>query len=138
MKLESFGTLLYRTNKNKLEVLLVHPSGDKNKTSAWSIPKGKKEKGETGLEAAVRETLEETGVKVDPNSLENFGFVIYKSKKTVHCYAGKADSSMKPQCASWEVDKAEFVEINKAKEVIHKQQIDFILRLESKLKNSVL
>lgn len=133
MKLESFGTLLYKKENEQIFVLLVHPSGEKNKNSPWSIPKGQKEKNESGIDAAIRETLEETGVVVNPKSLKNFGYVVYKSKKVVHCYVGKATPAMNPKCASWEVDKAEFVEINKAKEVIHKKQLDFIIALEKEL-----
>ena len=43
MKLESFGTLLYRKINSKIEVLLVHPSGKPDQ--AWSIPKGNKNDG---------------------------------------------------------------------------------------------
>jgi len=133
MKLESFGTLLYKKNKNKVFVLLVHPSGDKNKNASWSIPKGKKEKKETGVEAAVRETFEETGVEIDPNSLKDYGFVTYKSKKVVYCYMSKVENSLKAKPTSWEVDKVEFVELEEAKKIIHQKQVYFLDKLEKEL-----
>ena len=41
----------------------MHPTGSSWKNS-YSIPKGKIEKGETNIDAAIRETFEETGVIV--------------------------------------------------------------------------
>src|SRR5580698_3669020 len=38
-------------------------------TGQWAIPMGKMEIGETPTECAVRETLEETGVTVEPTGL---------------------------------------------------------------------
>ena len=38
-------------------------------TGQWAIPMGKMELGETPTECAVRETLEETGVQVEPTGL---------------------------------------------------------------------
>lgn len=135
MKLESFGTLLYKKNKNKCFVLLVHASGEKNKKEPWSIPKGKKEENESGVEAAVRETLEETGVKIDKELLKNYGYVTYKSKKVVHCYMAKVENSTEAAPASWEVDKVEFVELEKAKEIIHPKQLYFLDKLDLELNN---
>jgi predicted NUDIX family NTP pyrophosphohydrolase len=132
MKLESFGTLLYRKINSKIEVLLVHPSGKPDQ--AWSIPKGNKNDGEKGIEAAARETLEETGVSINIEDLHSFGYVVYKSKKVVHCYAAEVGPEIKPICNSWEVDKAEFIEINKASTIIHKKQAEFISKLIQQLK----
>lgn len=130
-KAESSGTLLFRTKDGQLEVLIVHPAG--NEQSAWSIPKGKIEKGETLEEAARRETWEETGVVAE--ELESLGSVVYKSKskKKVHCFCGKIFNA-DPKCASWEVDRAEFVNVEKAKEILHPAQQEFIPRLLQHLK----
>lgn len=43
------------------EVLVVY----RNKYEDWSLPKGKVDKGESGKEAALREVLEETGVRCE-------------------------------------------------------------------------
>ena len=61
----SAGILLYRLNKKKLEVFLVHPGGPfwKNKDEgAWSIPEGEYAEDEDALKAAIREFKEETGI----------------------------------------------------------------------------
>jgi predicted NUDIX family NTP pyrophosphohydrolase len=130
---ETAGTLLYRQRKNRLEVLLVHPSGNYNRKSPWSIPKGLPEKSESFEEAARRETIEETGVR--PLELKPLGHVDYtKSRKRVHCFFGLAPHGAQPSCTSWEVDRAEFIPFEKAKKEIHQDQAVFLRRLELVLK----
>ena len=126
---QSAGTLLYREGPGGPEVLLVHASGPYNRGAPWGIPKGVPDDGETDLEAtARRETLEETGVAAGP--LTEIGSIIYKkSRKQVHCFAGPAPAGAAPRPASWEVDKAEFVPLAKAREVIHPDQAVFLDRL---------
>ena len=51
---EAAGGLVF--NKNR-EILFIH------RNDKWDLPKGKIEKGETHTEAAMREVIEETGVK---------------------------------------------------------------------------
>ena len=131
---QTAGTLLYRFRKKGLEVLLVHPSGNYNKKSPWSIPKGLPDDGEELEEAARRETIEETGVT--PGDLVPLGYVEYtKSRKRVHCYAGPSPEDAQPSCTSWEVDKAEFVVIDEAKRVLHPDQCLLLWRLMDLLSN---
>jgi predicted NUDIX family NTP pyrophosphohydrolase len=64
--------------------------------------------------------------------LQSLGFIEYKkSRKRVHCFTGPAPDDAAPHCASWEVDRAEFVSLERAKELIHEDQLDFITRLEA-------
>src|SRR5262249_50182805 len=80
--------------------------------------------------AARRETLEETGVAVDGPMID-LGHVDYsRSKKRVHAFAVRAPEGVAPRCASWEVDKAEFIEITRARRIIHPDQAVFLERLE--------
>jgi len=68
---------------NKNELLLVHAINAPN--HLWSIPKGLLEKGETYLEAAIRETHEETNVKLNlqSNTIKRIlEFDIIRYKKT--------------------------------------------------------
>ncbi|MGF1581509.1 MAG: NUDIX domain-containing protein [Gemmataceae bacterium] len=123
------GTLLYRQGAEGWEVLLVHPSGNYNRKAPWSIPKGEPESHEMDLElVARRETIEETGVT--PEQLIPLGETKYaKSRKIVHCFAGPAPQGAAPQPTSWEVDKAEFVPFEQAKEILHPDQCVFLDRL---------
>jgi predicted NUDIX family NTP pyrophosphohydrolase len=110
-------------------VLLVHPSGNYNRHKPWSIPKGEPDADETDLETtARRETREEAGVEA--GKLVALGHIVYsKSKKHVHCFAGPAPDGAAPSPASWEVDRAEFVPLEEARQRIHPEQAPFLDRL---------
>ena len=130
---QSAGTLLYRRGADGVEVLLVHPSGAYNRHAPWSIPKGVPNDGETDLEAtARRETLEEVGVLA--GNLVSLGFIEYqKSRKDVYCFAGPAPPDADPHPASWEVDHACFVTLERARQILHPDQIAFLDRLHAHL-----
>lgn len=124
MKVAS-GTLLYRAVGRTIEVLLVHPSGNYNRHAPWSIPKGVPEEGESLEQTARRETLEETSVA--PTELWPLGAVQYrKSRKRVECFVGPAPENASPRCASWEVDRAEFVSLEEAQTCLHPDQLPLI------------
>ena len=53
------GMLVRRTRHGLLEVVVVHRPGRED----WSYPKGKVEPGETFEDCALREVLEETGMR---------------------------------------------------------------------------
>jgi predicted NUDIX family NTP pyrophosphohydrolase len=130
----SSGTLLYRYVDGTIEVLLVHPSGNYNRRAPWGIPKGAPNDINETLEAtALRETLEETGLDVK-GALTDLGHVDYtRSKKRVHAFAAQAPEGASPRCASWEVDKVEFIEITRARRVIHPDQAVLLDRLQRHL-----
>jgi predicted NUDIX family NTP pyrophosphohydrolase len=135
MRPSSAGVLLYRKTNDTTEVLLVHPSGNYNRRAPWSIPKGLPDTDE-GLEAAARrECREETGVEAA--DLVDLGFADYqKSRKRIYCFAGQAPVSAEPRCASWEVDRAEFLPFDEAWQVIHPDQRVFLERLQQQLTKS--
>jgi predicted NUDIX family NTP pyrophosphohydrolase len=128
----SSGTLLYRYRQGELEVLLVHPSGNFNRRAPWGIPKGQPDPGEELEAAARRETIEETGVVCGP--LVDVGYIDYsRSAKRVHAFAGPAPVDAAPRCASWEVDKADFIAVSRARRIIHPDQAALLGRLERML-----
>jgi predicted NUDIX family NTP pyrophosphohydrolase len=130
----SSGTVLYRVVADSVEVLLVHPSGNYNRRAPWGIPKGAPDAGEDLETTARRETLEETGLIV-ADALIDLGHVDYtRSKKRVHAYAAKAPIGAAPRCASWEVDKVEFIELTRARRIIHPDQAALLDRLENHLR----
>ncbi|MBA3394695.1 MAG: NUDIX domain-containing protein [Deltaproteobacteria bacterium] len=129
----SSGTVLYRYVDGAIEVLLVHPAGNYNRRAPWGIPKGAPDPDEGLEQTALRETLEETGLAV-AGPLVDLGHVDYtRSKKRVHGFAAPAPEGAAPRCASWEVDKAEFIEITRARRIIHPDQAVLLDRLQRHL-----
>jgi predicted NUDIX family NTP pyrophosphohydrolase len=93
MDLHSAGVLLYRFNRQRLEVLLAHPGGpyfENRDDGVWSIPKGLRENNEELLDTARREFEEETGTAVDGHFIA-LGTVRLRSGKTVYAWALEKD-----------------------------------------------
>jgi predicted NUDIX family NTP pyrophosphohydrolase len=129
----SSGTLLWRVVDGAVEVLLVHPAGNYNRRAPWGIPKGAPDPNEELEATARRETWEETGLTII-GPLADLGYVDYtRSKKRVYAFAGRAPDGAQPRCASWEVDKAEFIEITRARRIIHPDQAALLDRLQQHL-----
>lgn len=89
----SAGLLLYRTDGEELEVLLVHPGGPfwaKKDEGAWSIPKGEHDEAEDPHACAVREFSEELGAPPPAAAGagdHDLGEVRLKSAKRVRAFA---------------------------------------------------
>lgn len=141
---KSAGILLYRIKNNVPEVLLAHPGGpywSHKDAGAWTIPKGEFTDEEQPLQAAKREFKEETGGDVAGEFIE-LRPVKLKSRKTVYAWLLKGDmdatkiksnlfelewppkSGLKKQFP--EIDKAQWFNINDAKEKINPGQLGFI------------
>ena len=65
------------------ELLLCHVTGQNH----WDLPKGGIDHGETPLEAAIRETREESGLRLQPDALFDLGRFAYTNKKNLHLFA---------------------------------------------------
>ncbi len=67
------------------KVLLGHTTGRKLNTG-WGIPKGGIDKGESKINAAIRETYEELGVKVPMDLIDKneHTFVVTSRPKKIH------------------------------------------------------
>ena len=81
----SYGVLVVN---ERSELLLAHVTGQRQ----WDIPKGAAEPGETPLEAALREALEETGIALDARRLHELGRFDYTPKKDLHLFATRLAS----------------------------------------------
>lgn len=125
----SSGLLLYRGEGDSLEVLLVRAALKGNKETPWGIPKGAPREGESLIEAARRETMEEAGV-TGPEMLADLGSVTARSnRKIVHCFAGRVGRDVQPICASAEIDRAEFLPMAEARRRIRFYQSPLLSRL---------
>jgi 8-oxo-dGTP pyrophosphatase MutT (NUDIX family) len=139
-KVITCGLYLISRNNN---VLICHPTGSGDE---WSIPKGKQEEGEKSFDTAVRETKEETGIKV--SVLSNFGMPMklpdrmYKSgRKILKSFAlfeqeyrvlpDEKIEDFKCYCDSTirddgrpEMDDYKWVSLKKAKKMLHESQVE--------------
>jgi predicted NUDIX family NTP pyrophosphohydrolase len=142
----SAAILLYRiTEQNGLEVLIAHMGGPfwaKKDARAWSIPKGEYEDNEDPLEAARREFEEEMGSPVPYGDLVHLGDCRQPSGKIITTWAIKGDfdlSSFRSNTFTmeWpkgsgqmkefpEVDRAEWMSIERAAHMLVKGQVPII------------
>jgi 8-oxo-dGTP pyrophosphatase MutT (NUDIX family) len=80
---EAAGGVVWRVGADGLEVVLVH----RPKYDDWTFPKGKLDPGETFEEAALREVVEETGLRcVLGHELEGTRYVDAKGRPKVVRY----------------------------------------------------
>jgi predicted NUDIX family NTP pyrophosphohydrolase len=154
MPRKSAGILLYRFQKDGVEVFLVHPGGpfwvNKDKGS-WSVPKGEYNDDEDALKAAQREFQEETGLSIQGNFIE-LGEVRQPSGKRVRVWALENDQKVEnirsntfqlewpPKSGKMqefpEVDRGGWFSIPEARQKILKGQFPFLDKLEEKIKTA--
>ena len=79
----SCGVLILNPQR---ELLLCHVTGQNH----WDLPKGGIDIGETPLQAALRETVEETGLQLRATDLVELGRFKYTAKKNLHLFATQA------------------------------------------------
>lgn len=149
MAATSAGILLYRRAAEGIVVLLVHPGGPfwaRRDLGAWSIPKGEFGEGEDPADAARREFAEELGLALS-GTLEPLGEIRQKAGKRVVGFACEgeldvADIRSNSFEIEWpprsgrrqafpEVDRAEWFDLDTAREKIVPGQVPFLDRLES-------
>jgi len=128
------GIFIIDNNKN---ILICRATG----TDSWSIPKGHPEIGESFIEAAIRETLEETGINLKDKKdlLTLIGSEIYKSKKKkLISYYLKIDNIdfKKLKCTSFfannkpEIAEYKIVNYDEAMVLIHETQKKLLLQIK--------
>src|SRR5262245_49531235 len=147
----SAGILLYRRSADGVEVLLVHPGGPfwaRRDLGAWSIPKGEYGADEEPAVAARREFAEEIGVEL-AGELRPLGEVKQKAGKRVVGFAVEGDFDVSAVRSNsfeieWpprsgrmqsfpEIDRAEWFDLDAAREKIIPGQAPFLDRLTSLL-----
>ena len=152
MARRSAGIVLYRSGAAGIEVLLVHPGGPfwaKKDAGAWSIPKGEYEDGEDPLACALREFEEETGTRLADDDVVELGSVRQKSGKQVTAWAVAGDLDPATVRSNtfvmeWpprsgrrgefpEIDRAEWFDLQAAREKLVGGQVELIERLVSRV-----
>ncbi|MBA2812935.1 NUDIX domain-containing protein [Streptomyces sp. KM273126] len=144
----SAGLLLYRRAAGGLEVLLGHMGGPffaRRNAGAWTVPKGEYESGEPAWDAARREFQEELGLPPPDGEAVPLGEVRQTGGKVVTAWAVEADldpAAVVPGTfrMEWppksgraqefpELDRVEWLGLDRAREVIVKAQAVFLDRL---------
>jgi 8-oxo-dGTP pyrophosphatase MutT (NUDIX family) len=125
-------------------VLICHPTNHKD--TLWSIPKGKVEEGEGLIDAALRETFEETNldlktkIAVSSFHVHNLEAVTYGHKKKMihpfvyieHSFSEMDWNALEIKCNSNvpldrggfpEMDEYKWVSIDEARKLLHETQV---------------
>lgn len=118
---KSAGLAIIFDNK----ILLGHPTGSPWK-GFYSIPKGHIESGESDLDAAIRETSEEVGVKIKKSEVsKDFGIIEYSKNKKVYkkvyyfvVYLDEEPELLKKNLELDEIDHAKFFTKEEAENLI--------------------
>ncbi|MER6737210.1 NUDIX domain-containing protein [Streptomyces puniciscabiei] len=145
----SAGLLLFRHTDEGLQVLLGHMGGPlwaKKDAGAWTVPKGEYDPGEPAWEAARREFQEELGLAPPEGEAVPLGEVAQRNGKVVTAWAVEADpdlSGFSPGTFTmeWpprsgrarefpELDRVEWLGLERARSVIITAQTAFLDRLE--------
>ena len=151
----SAGILLYRRGETGLEVLIGHMGGpywEHRDESAWSIPKGEMREGENTLEVAKREFEEELGSPPPEEPYLELGEVRQASGKRVVVFAAQGNLDAESIRSNsfemeWprgsgqlgefpEIDRAAWLSLAQAREMLIPAQVPFLERLEGALKRS--
>ena len=151
MARRSAGILVHRRRAGATEVLLAHPGGPfwRNRDAgSWSIVKGEYADGEEPEVAARREFGEETGW-APPVELKPLGEIRQAGGKTVTGFMAEGDFDAATLASNsfeieWpprsgrrqafpEIDRAEWFDLNTAREKINEGQRPFLDRLAAAL-----
>ena len=147
----SAALLLYRHGET-LEVLIAHMGGPfwaRKDAGAWSIPKGEHTPDEEPVDAALREFAEEMGSPPPPGEVVPLGSVKQSGGKVVTTFALEGDFDLTGFRSNtfemeWprgsgrmqefpEVDRAEWVTIEVAREKLVKGQLPVLDALQAHL-----
>ena len=109
------GALLWReTQERSIEIALIH----RPRYDDWTLPKGKIEEGETALQCAFRELVEETGIKASfTRQLGSIDYVENGEAKRVIFWAAHCALNASSFIANEEVDQLRWLTFEEAIEL---------------------
>lgn len=147
----SAGLLIHRLVPHP-EVLIAHPGGpffSRRDAGGWTIPKGELKPGESPLEAARREFIEETGLQPPPGEPVSLDAVMQLGGKVVRAWTLSGDLDLSGFHSNtfslvWpsrsgivqefpEIDRIIWADLDLAREKLLASQVPFLDRLEEHL-----
>jgi 8-oxo-dGTP pyrophosphatase MutT (NUDIX family) len=148
-KVIASGLFIVRKDK---KLLVCHPTN--HKPDFYSIPKGKVEEGEIFLEAAFRETYEETNLDLNgstdftiyPLQSVNYNhrkkilypFLVYENKNSKFDWDSvelKCNSNVPEDRGGFpEMDEFKWVSLDEARELLHYTQVSCLDKIEEIIK----
>lgn len=128
---KSAGIIFFNNLKSERLYLVIRASRldqEKLKPEFWDFPKGLLEVGEQGIDAAIRESKEETGIenfKIIDGFKETVQYFTKRDEKTALKFAAMFlaecfDENIK---LSWEHDKYEWLKFSEAREKISRTEM---------------
>ncbi|TSD04111.1 MAG: Bis(5'-nucleosyl)-tetraphosphatase [asymmetrical] (Diadenosine 5',5'''-P1,P4-tetraphosphate asymmetrical hydrolase) (Diadenosine tetraphosphatase) (Ap4A hydrolase) (Ap4Aase) (Nucleoside diphosphate-linked moiety X motif 2) (Nudix motif 2) [Parcubacteria group bacterium Greene0714_36] len=143
--LRSAGFVIFRTTSRGKRYLVLRASRNKSLIAKgkvvrefWDLPKGTLEKGETGMQAAMRETREEAGIhtiRVIDGFKETARYFTWKDGKRTLKFVAMflAETTKEKVTLSWEHDRYEWLPYNAAYERVTLKPMKEVLRGAEKL-----
>lgn len=110
--IEAAGGLLWRKERGKREVALIH----RVDYDDWSLPKGKRTGDEDWKSAALREVLEETGYRAKIESFAGSLTYMIEGKPKVVLFWHMTPVEYQPEAMNGEVDQVVWLPDQKAVE----------------------
>lgn len=83
----TYADMLVKNEQGKILLLKRNPTCE-FEPNKWGFPGGKVMPGETTMNGAIRECLEECGIVIDPDSVEAKGEIVNKDKTSSHYFSG--------------------------------------------------
>lgn len=123
---KSCGVLPYRIKNGKREFLLVYETFSK----CWSLPKGHIEAGETDVEAALRELMEETGLtaKLDTARIASIEYPISPfARKEVAFFLGEVAGV--PKVREGEIERYKWITEKELKDYLFSDTYEACIKL---------
>ena len=124
------AVLLYTAGRDGIRVLLAHPSG--RRRNSWIIPRVE-ERADDHMHDAATDAARAVGI-TSPLKLSFLGSTLFGAgKKRLHVYIGQVPKASKARAVANDYDDAQFFDVSEAKQVLDKQQEQFLQSLKSTL-----
>ena len=124
--IEAAGGILWRRDGDRAELAVIH----RPRHADWSLPKGKRDPGETWQETALREVHEETGCRAVIESFAGGTAYTVKGRPKVVLFWHMVIAEHHPFAPNDEVDELDWLDVEAALERLDYETERDLLRRE--------